>query len=321
MKKTRRVLAILIGLLLISLSTSALAAEVELKLDYGDITIERNADGTYSVQQQTTQQATLQNHTGDTSFTVTQNDSSAAATNTLTIKAAAGKTAKVTLSGVNIDVSNSGKAAVSTSGDGNVIIELKGTNTVKSGEGHAGVEKGNAGKLTIADDDDDGSLEAVGGNTAAGIGGGVGNDVSNITISGGTITAKSGGDGGGAGIGGGLYGNGSNITISGGNVTAMGTGGGAGIGGGAHQGDGRDITISGGTVKATSDHAGAGIGGGWSGKSGKVTFSGKVQATVQGGDKPAITEIQAYGTGAGIGNGGGNSVDGADLHLTNSNLQ
>lgn len=330
MKKTKRVLAILIGLLLISLSTSALAAEVELKLDYGDITIERKADGTYSVQQQTTQQATLQNYTGDTSFTVTQNNSNTATGNTITIKAEAGQTAKVTLSGVNIDVSNSDKAAVSTGGGGDVIIELKGTNTVKSGEGHAGVEKGNAGNLTIADDDNDGSLEAVGGNTAAGIGGGVGNDGSDITISGGIITAKSGGDGGGAGIGGGLNGNGSNITISGGNVTAMGTGGGAGIGGGANHtdtegpGNGGDITISGGTVKATSDHAGAGIGGGWSGKSGKVTFSGKVQATVQGGDKPAITEIQAYGTGAGIGDGGsylnGNPVDGTDLHLTNSDL-
>ena len=330
MKKTKRVLAILIGLLLISLSTSALAAEVTLKLDKGNITIEMKADGTYSVQQQTTQQATLQNYTGDTSFTVTQNNSNTATGNTITIKAEAGQTAKVTLSGVNIDVSNSDKAAVSTGGGGDVIIELKGTNTVKSGEGHAGVEKGNAGNLTIADDDNDGSLEAVGGNTAAGIGGGGGNDGSDITISGGIITAKSGGDGGGAGIGGGLNGNGSNITISGGNVTAMGTGGGAGIGGGANHtdtegpGNGGDITISGGTVKATSDHAGAGIGGGWSGKSGKVTFSGKVQATVQGGDKPAITEIQAYGTGAGIGDGGSFSnnhpVNGADLYETKSDL-
>ena len=53
--------------------------------------------------------------------------------NTLTINADNDKTAKVTLSGVNIDVSNSGKAAVSTGGDGDVIIELKGKNTVKSG--------------------------------------------------------------------------------------------------------------------------------------------------------------------------------------------
>ena len=324
-KKTKRVLAILIALLLISLSTSALAAEVTLKLDEGDITIERNADGTYSVtiNQQTTP------YGSDTSFTVTQSDSSAAATNTLTIKAA-GQTAKVTLSSVNIDVSNSGKAAVSTGGDGDVIIELKGTNTVKSGQGHAGVDKGNAGNLTIADDDNDGSLEAVGGYTAAGIGGGGGNDGSNITISGGTITAKSSGDSGGAGIGGGLNGNGSNITISGGNITAMGTGGGAGIGGGANHSDtegpgkGGNITISGGTVKATSDHAGAGIGGGWNGKSGKVTFSGKVKATVQGGAGPRITDIIKYGTGAGIGDGGslsnGQPVDGDDLHLDKSNL-
>ena len=325
MKKTRRVLAILIGLLLISLSTSALAEEVTLNLDDGDITIEMQVDGTYSVQQKTTR-----NHSSDTSFTVTQNDSNTATGNTITIKAAAEQIAKVTLSGVNIDVSDKGEAAVSTGGDGNVIIELDGENTLKSGNTHAGLEKNNGGKLTIAGKDKNGKLTATGGNSGAGIGGGVGNDGSDITISGGIITAKSGGDGGGAGIGGGLNGNGSNITISGGNVTAMGTGGGAGIGGGANHtytegpGNGGYITISGGTVKATSDHAGAGIGGGWSGKSGKITFSGKVKATVQGGDKPAITEIQAYGTGAGIGDGGsylnGNPVDGTDLHLTNSDL-
>ena len=286
MKKTKRVLAILIGLLLISLSTSALAEEVTLNLDGGDITIEMKAGGAYSVTIKN--QGTTSYNNSDTSFTVTQSDSNTATGNTITIKAAAGQTAKVTLSGVNIDVSTLPKAAVSTDGGGEVIIELKGKNTVKSGKGHAGVEKGNASKLTIADDGNDGSLEATGGNDAAGIGGG-------------------------------LMGSGSGITISGGEVKATGGQLGAGIGGGA-QGSGSDITISGGTVQATSDHAGAGIGGGWNGKSGKVTFSGKVKATVQGG----VGDNKYYGAGAGIGDGGslsnGNPVDGADLHLTNSNL-
>ena len=321
MKKTKRVLAILIGLLLISLSTSALAAEKELKLDEGDITIERNADGTYSV---TMKNQGTTSHNSDTSFTVTQSDSNTATGNTITIKAAAGQTAKVTLSGVNIDVSNSGKAAVSTGGDGDVIIELKGKNTVKSGQGRAGVEKGNAGNLTIADDGNDGSLEATGGNSGAGIGGGLMNGSgSGITISGGEVKATGGNNG--AGIGGGLNGSGSGITISGGKVEATGGYQGAGIGGGysgigsGAESFGSDITISGGTVKATSDHAGAGIGGGWNGKSGKVTFSGKVKATVQGG-----VGDRNYGAGAGIGDGGsfsnGNPVDGDDLHRTNSNL-
>ena len=349
MKKTKRVLAILIGLLLISLSTSALAAEKELKLDEGDITIERNADGTYSVtiNQQTTP------YGSDTSFTVTQSDSSAATGNTLTIKAA-GQTAKVTLSGVNIDVSTLPKAAVSTDGGGDVIIELKGKNTVKSGKGHAGVEKGNAGNLTIADDGNDGSLEATGGNDAAGIGGGLmgSGSGSGITISGGEVKATGGNNG--AGIGGGLNGSGSNIIITGGEVTATGgyqgagigggysgigvgaegfgsditisgcevkaTGGqlGAGIGGGA-QGSGSGITISGGEVNATGGSGSAGIGGGYKGSGNNIAFSGKVKATVQGG-----VGDRNYGAGAGIGDGGsfsnGQPMDGDDLHLNGDSL-
>ena len=313
MKKTKRVLAILIGLLLISLSTSALATEVELlKLDDGDITIEMQADGTYSV----TKNQKTTSYGSDTSFTVTQSDSSAATGNTLTIKAA-GQTAKVTLSGVNIDVSNSGKAAVSTGGDGDVIIELKGKNTVKSGQGHAGVEKGNAGKLTIADDGNYGSLEAVGGNTAAGIGGGVGNNGSNITISGGEVKATGGNNG--AGIGGGLNGSGSGIAISGGEVKATGGQLGAGIGGG-EGGSGSGITISGGEVNATGGRGGAGIGGGHKGSGNNIAFSGKVKATVQGG----VGDQRYYGAGAGIGNGGsfsnGNPVDGDDLYQTSKLL-
>ena len=235
MKKTKRVLAILIGLLLISLSTSALAEEVTLNLDDGHITIEMQADGTYKINRQTTP------YDSDTSFTVTQNNSNTATGNTITIKAAAGQTAKVTLSGVNIDVSTSAKAAVSTDGGGDVIIELKGKNTVKSGQYHAGIEKGNARKLTIADDGNDGSLEATGGNSGAGIGGGL------------------------------MNGSGSGITISGGEVNATGGRGGAGIGGG-HKGSGNNIAFSG-KVKATvqggvGDHqyygAGAGIGNGGS---------------------------------------------------------
>ena len=44
-------------------------------------------------------------------------------------------------SDVNIDVSREGKAAVTTTGEGNVSIELNGDNTLKSGKGHAGLER------------------------------------------------------------------------------------------------------------------------------------------------------------------------------------
>ena len=71
--------------------------------------------------------------------------------NTVTINAEKDQTSSVTLSGANIDVSNEGKAAVSTNGEGNVSIELDGENTLKSGYRHAGLEKNNGGGLTIAD--------------------------------------------------------------------------------------------------------------------------------------------------------------------------
>ena len=207
---------------------------------------------------------------------------------------------------MNIDVSGTGQAAVSTGGDGDVTIELEGKNTVQSGSYRAGVEKNNTGSLTITDTDNDGNLTATGGYTAAGIGGGNRGGGSDITISGGTINAT-GGDFA-AGIGGGVGGNGSNIIISGGDVTATGNDGGAGIGGGEH-GSGSNITISDGKVTANGGIDGAGIGGGNSGngigggifKDGSdITVSGDAQVKVQGGN--ILNNI--VGAGAPIGNGG-----------------
>ena len=302
MKKTKRVLAILIALLLISLSTSALAEEVTLNLDGGDITIEMK-DGTYSVtiNQQTTK------HPSDTSFTVTQTGSNTATGNTLTIKAAAGQTAKVTLSGVNIDVSTLPKAAVSTDGGGDVIIELDGENTLKSGNYRAGLEKNNDGSLTIANKDKKGKLTATGGNGGAGIGGGPMNGSgSDITISGGEVNATGGNDA--AGVGGGLGGSGSDITISGGEVKATGGKDAAGIGGGLN-GSGRGITIYGGEVTATGGYQGAGIGGGYYGHGNNIAISGG-EVTATGGDLGA-------GIGGGSeGNGSGITISGGEVNAT-----
>ena len=245
--------------------------------------------------------------------------------NNVTINAEKDQTANVTLSGVNIDVSGAGKAAVSTTGEGNVNIELNGSNALKSGHSHAGLEKNNDGNLTIQDKDKDGSLNAKGGQDGAGIGGGSSGAGSDITITGGKVTAQGGnygaGIGGGAygngsditvtggevtansgnygaGIGGGGWGNGNNITISGGKVTATGGMFAAGIGGGMHR-DGNDITISGGEVSAAGGRCGAGIGGGLDARSsGDVTVSGDAKLKVRGG------KADSDGQGAPIGNGG-----------------
>ena len=197
---------------------------------------------------------------------ITQRESSVETGNTITINAAENATANVTISDVNINTSD---AAVSTNGKGNVNIELDGTNTLKSGRNHAGLEKnsdGNQGKLTITDENENGKLIATGGNYGAGIGGGDSDNGSNITITGGDITAT-GGDCG-AGIGGGFSAGGKNITIAGGKVTAIGGTNGAGIGGGLRN-NGEKITVSGdATLKVQGgptdawDGAGAGIGNG-----------------------------------------------------------
>ena len=104
-------------------------------------------------------------------------------------------------------------AALSVVGTGNIIIELDGTNFLKSNMGLAGFQKQNDGTLTIKDDNGtSGSLEAIGGYTGAGIGGSE-DGTGDVTITGGNIIAV-GGVSGGAGIGGGSYSNGSSITIS-----------------------------------------------------------------------------------------------------------
>ena len=308
-------------LLLVSMPMSALAATWDISK--GDITVNAESGG------QTVRQGGGA-AVPDSAPVITGTSKE----NNVTINAESGQTASVTLSGVNIDVRDKGKAAVSTTGEGNVSIELNGGSTLRSGYEHAGLEKNNGGSLTIADEDKNGKLtawggqqgagigggsgkdgsnifitgggvNAIGGLAAAGIGGGLGGNGSNITISGGKVGATNGLNG--AGIGGGQHGSGSNITISGGEVNAIGGESGAGIGGG-HTGDGSDITISGGEVSASGGKSGAGIGGGVYGKGEGITVSGNAQLKVRGG------RVQGdYGTGAGIGGGGSYGADGAEV--------
>ena len=189
--------------------------------------------------------------------------------NTLTIEG--GTTgAKVTLSNVNI---NAPGAAVSVSGNVELVITGTNTNTLRSGTDHAGVEKADDnGTLTISGP---GKLNAYGGQGGAGIGGAWHKNASNIVIEGGTIEAHGGNWG--AGIGGGQSAAGQNITIRDGNVTAIPGGEAAGIGGG-FQGDGKNITIESGTVYAESGGGrgpAAAIGGGrWPGKGENIKITG-----------------------------------------------
>ena len=311
--KGKKIVSTLLALLLLaSLPVSALAAEWDI--GNGDITVNAGSGG------QTVTQGSQVDVPDDAPVITGSSDE-----HSVTINAEKDQTANVTLSGANIDVSSAGKAAVSTTGEGNVNIELNGSNALKSGHSHAGLEKNNDGNLTIQDKDKDGSLNAKGGQDGAGIGGGSSGAGSDITITGGKVTARGGNYG--AGIGGGAYGNGSDITVTGGEVTAnsgnygAGIGGGgwgngnnisisggkvtatggtfaAGIGGGMHR-DGNDITISGGEVNASGGKCGAGIGGGLDARgSGDVTVSGDAKLKVRGG------KTGDDGQGAGIGNGG-----------------
>lgn len=194
--------------------------------------------------------------------------------NTITVETAKDQTTDVTLKDVHIEVdtTDAKSGAIEIKGDGDTNLELNGDNTVLVTnqwfkDEHAAIEKadtyGKEGTLTIKDDvNDDGSektgtkadttgtLLAGGFHGTAAIGGGNGDrysgedslaDTSNITITGGKITAIAGNDGG-AGIGGGYNGTGKNIRIEGNaDVTAVSSAG-AAIGGGT--GSGNSVTIT-----------------------------------------------------------------------------
>ena len=279
------------SLLLIAafLPMAVLAAEWNLENGSIEITATANAEGG------TTQTVSQGGSSAeDSNPTITSKGKET--NNTITIKADDGTTANVTIKDTNI---STGSAAIKTEGKGNVNLNVEGTNTVSSGNKHAGVEKSNGGNLTIGSESGEGKLTANGGEYGAGIGGGDAQSGNDITITGGEIIANGGGYG--AGIGGGWYGNGSDITISGGEVTANGGRFAAGIGGG-WSGNGSDITISGGEVTANGGEAGAGIGGGYLHSGNDITISGG--------------EVNATGGTTGAGIGGGFNGDASDIAIS-----
>ena len=288
-------------------------------IEDGSITISAGTEaGTNKVEQ--TGRDTVDNDKG----TVISSRENTASRNTVTINAE--KDVEVTLKDLNIDGRSQNKAAVSVTGSGNTTIELDGSNTLKSGSGHAGLEHNKtdtSGELTIQDNDKNGSLKAAGGQYGAGIGGaGAANDAQ-VKITGGKITATGGEYG--AGIGGGFKGSG-DVTISGGEIHANGGNYGAGIGGGDYSSG--KVTISGGEINATGGYLGAGIGGGEKG-SGDVTITGgeitsatggKYGAGIGGGKEGSgdvtiegNTEVNAAGGTGGAGIGGGTKKGIADI--------
>lgn len=213
------------------------------------------------------------------------------------------------LDNVNIDrsknYSDNNKAALTVKGNGDTEIELDGNNILKGGSYHAGLEKNDrdgTGTLTIKDekiaaDGSKGSLLAVGNSDSAGIGGsskGGNGNTSNITITGGSITAISGWYG--AGIGGGDNGYGKDITITG-DATVKASGyHGAGIGGGAF--GCADVTISeDATVFAQGYNGGTGIGTGDTADPNTSTSVGN-RTSIRISDRANVTAI---GDNVGIG--------------------
>ena len=300
----------------------------------------------------------------DSDITLTTKDETTGKTetahNTVTIDAKEGNTANVTLKNVDIEVDTvkAKSGAIEIKGDGNTNLELNGDNTVlvknNWSEEHAAIEKADkygTGTLTITDDkNDDGTAKdkdengnAAGGDTgklvaggyhdAAAIGGGGTDDTactSNITITGGEITANGGTYG--AGIGGGYSGDASNIRIEGNaDVTAFGDSG-AAIGSSYHSRGNSDITITDhATVTAASLDACA-IGGGQD-ADGKVTvtISGHASVNAQtrnppaaiGSDRSSATvniednaDVTAVGGGVAIGTGYGHEGTSTVINIT-----
>lgn len=211
----------------------------------------------------------------------------------------------------NTTIKSDSDAAMKISGEGDVNIELNGSNVLTSGKAHAGLEKNDEdseGRLTIRDDLKNDGKEKTGEEkkaeedaVAAKKNGDAVKDVGSLTATGGYSVSGYGG----AGIGGGseaYYTGGStstsSIVINGGKITATGGKKAAGIGGSAGGYGGRvnrkdpddrsqTITINGGNIKAT------GIGG-----SSLYNGGGDGAVTITGGHIQSKAEY-----GAGIGGG------------------
>lgn len=247
-----------------SIATAAFADTYDL--NKGSVTVKTKDDGITYVTQKNTE---INEHPDDTGVTITSNGTQTS--NTITVETAKDQTTDVTLDNVHIEVNTTDakSGAIEIKGDGDTNLELNGDNTVlvenEWSEEHAAIEKADkygTGTLTIKDDVNDngteksgteadttGKLLAGGYHNSAAIGGGSDTynreyslaDTSNITITGGDITAIAGCDGA-AAIGGGCSGTGKNIRIEGNAHVTAASADGAAVGGGF--GSGNSVTIT-----------------------------------------------------------------------------
>jgi len=241
------------------------------------------------------------------------------------------------VSGVNLVLNNvsiaSSNEGIRLEGTASDTITLQGTNYISAGNSCAGIRVANGNTLHMngtgvldvyGDYDapgigndysdsmdsgliiiDNGTINAYGGEEAAGIGSAPGTGDGYVIINGGTVNAYGGMNA--AGIGGGA-GQDGYVTITGGTVTTYGGISGAGIGGG-YDGSGT-VEISNSTVNAYGGLYSAGIGGGDYGIGNVTINSGTIYA--EGGG------ATAFGTGgAGIG-GGENGV--GNVTINNGNI-
>ena len=280
-----------------SIATAAFAEEYDL--NKGSVTVETKDNGNTYVTQANTETT---DHLDTTGVTITSNGDPTS--NTITVETAKDQTTNVTLENVHIETksswNDSGSAPIEIKGNGNTNLELNGNNIVLSGnKNHAGIEKADVngtGTLTIKDDvNDDGKLLAGGYEDSAGIGGGSYHDgksygnTSNITITGGDITAVGGVYG--AGIGGGSDEDASNIRIEGNAHVAAFSNSGAGIGSGYFSNGNSDITITDHATVEAASLEGCGIGG-------SRLASGKATITISGN---ASVKAEALDSAAAIG--------------------
>ena len=333
-----------------SIATAAFAEEYDL--NKGSVTVETKDNGNTYVTQANTETT---DHLDTTGVTITSNGDPTS--NTITVETAKDQTTNVTLQDVFINREKASdrdsEAALTVKGDGDTNIELNGNNTLSSTGAHAGLEKTDAecsGTLTITDDkNDDGSEKEEKDKYGYSTGGDTG-----------TLAVIGGGSGGaGIGGQGRIESesraqeihDASNITITGGNISAGRTpegcdynahwNPGAGIGGGSHGGDGTNITITGNAnVDAYGSYYAAGIGGSdygsKKGEDGKwytaggngenITISGNAKVTARGWDAAGIggaeygagkniqikdnADVHAYSGGNGAGIGGGRGCGG-----------
>lgn len=214
-------------------------------------------------------------------------------------------------------------AVMKIAGEGDVNIELNGSNVLTSGLWSAGLgknDKDSTGRLTIRDDlKNDGTAKTDEEKKAeedAVAAGKKGSEVENV----GSLTATGGKYG--AGIGASFTGGNqstSNIVIEGGTIKATGGMDGAGIGGSGYGAGGKlnkddpddrsqTITINGGNIVAN------GIGGGGRGSNGRGGFGA---VTINGGHIQSVND-----KGAGIGGGWGSQyAGGADVLITGGEIE